>query len=477
MGKKKPQKYADEKMHFLRVFALAIIAVGFILSGVLSVYTFAKTKDIVLHREVYRKQRDYECSEETDDREAITTGTRQLLTYDHKILDASRSRWSEELNQNPRFEKDNPNEPELPAGYRHATVDAASGSFLHNKLNNNLHVFANIQPGEVGQAGWYMDYFEVDSSKQYIFETRYALDQAQATIISEEVDEHDQRKYTDLSFLEPTSSDASKRLVFLPLPETKKMRFFIQLTTLGSLTIYEESVHRFDGMALDEPLVAISFDDGWESVFQKGKPLFDKLKIKTTQYIIAESFRSLLADYMNLDQVKQLEKDGHEIGSHSLRHCNLARLSTDDIQYDVAASKQILESEFHDIKGLAYPYGSYNHEVEDLASKNYDYIRTTETGYDGLLMNKRELRGITVTPALSMEEFRSIVDYAHRNKLWLNLIYHKIDEQPDLYGITPQALEEQLSYILGSGTKIVTAAEAVNSITKQQNEKFSQFLH
>jgi len=477
-SRKKKKKYDDERMHFLRALALVILVVGFVFSAIMSVYAFVKTKEIVQHPDIYRKQRDYKCSDETVDQELVATGTRQLLTPSMELLDKSRNRWSGELNNNPNFKKSNPYEPELPAGYRNVSVGSASGNFLHDKFNHSLQIFANIPDGTDGQAGWYMDYFGADSTKQYIFKTSYILNQAKSTIIAEEVDSGGNIKYTDLVLLEPTKNKdkVDKTILFVPLPSTVKMRFYSQLTSMGSMNIFEESVHSIDGMGLAEPLITVSFDDGWSSVHTAAKPILDELKIKTTQSIIADSFRSLLSGYMNLGEVKQFEKEGHEIASHSVRHCNLARLSNENLEYDIKASKLLLESEFGSIRGLAYPYGSYNQHVEDVAKTEYDYIRTTMTGYNGLLMDRHELRSITINPEMTMDEFRSMIDLAIKNHLWVNIIYHKVGEAPDVYGITPAALREQLTYLKTKSVRIVTTSHAVDIISKQQNERFGKFL-
>src|SRR4051812_9720176 len=41
---------------------------------------------------------------------------------------------------------------------------------------------------------------------------------------------------------------------------------------------------------LDQPLVSISFDDGWESVYTEALPILQQDGIHTTQYIITGTF-------------------------------------------------------------------------------------------------------------------------------------------------------------------------------------------
>jgi|SRR3989344_3422539 len=475
-SRKKKKKYDDERMHFVRVLALMILVIGFAISAVMTVYAFVKTKEIVQHPDIYRKQRDYKCGNETAEQELSVTGSRQLLTPDPDLLAKTRSSRSGELNPNSNFKKSNPNEPELPAGYRNVSVGDATGNFLHNKFDSSLQIFANIPEGAKGQVGWYMDYFAVDGTKQYLFSTRYKLTKAKATIVAEEVDASGKISYTDLVFLEPKTNETTETVLFLPASGTVRMRFFSQLSTMGSMNIIEESVHSLKGMELSEPLISVSFDDGWSSVFTAAKPILDELHIKTTQNIITDSFRSLLSGYMNLGEVKQMEKEGHEIASHSIRHCNLTQLSESNLEYDIKASNQLLKSEFHSVRGLAYPYGAFNQNVEDVAKTEYDYVRTIMTGYNGLIMNRLRLRSVTINPEMTIDEFKTMIDTAVADNLWVNIIYHKVGDAHDVYGITPAALKEQLSYVKSKSVKIVTTSQAVDIITKQQNEKFGQLV-
>ncbi len=476
--KKKLKKYPDEKIHKVRVILLAIIALAFFISAGLSVFTLFKTKEIVDHPGIYGKHRDYACSSQaTEEGEIPSTGARQLLTYDPALLAASKPRWSAELNSNPTFSQDNPNELELPAGYRYTTVGAATGVFLHNKLKNTLDIFATMPPAQDSRAGWYMEYFPVEPAKQYVLSTSYSLEQAQAVIVAEELDASGNRSYTDLSFLAPAPDRITKELVFIPRLSTVQMRFFTQLSSTGSMTIYEESAHAISDVMLKEPLVSLSFDDGWRTIYELGKPVLDSFDYKSTQFIIGESFRSILSGYMNLSEVKQMQKEGHEIASHSLRHCNLAHLSEEDAAYDVAASKATLQSEFKPIRGLAYPYGSSNPAIKEAARKQYDYLRTTEAGYASLLSDRYELRAVTVLPGTSFEEFKNIVDFAIENRLWLDLVYHKVELAPSAYGINPEGLRQQLAYLKSKDVSVVTIADGIDVLAKQQRAAFANLMH
>ena len=65
-------------------------------------------------------------------------------------------------------------------------------------------------------------------------------------------------------------------------------------------------------------------------------------------------------DFLNWDQVETLQKMGHEVGSHSLSHLNLAELTAQQVQDDLGQSKSMLEQHCGPVNHFAYPYGRWS---------------------------------------------------------------------------------------------------------------------
>jgi peptidoglycan/xylan/chitin deacetylase (PgdA/CDA1 family) len=59
---------------------------------------------------------------------------------------------------------------------------------------------------------------------------------------------------------------------------------------------------------------------------------------------------------MNWDEVKQLYEEGHDIGSHSMDHLDLNKLSTKDLEYEIGESKECLEDHGMEVTSFAYPF-------------------------------------------------------------------------------------------------------------------------
>ncbi|MCA9859547.1 MAG: polysaccharide deacetylase family protein, partial [Thermomicrobiales bacterium] len=66
-------------------------------------------------------------------------------------------------------------------------------------------------------------------------------------------------------------------------------------------------------------------------------------------------------EFLDWDEIEELAKLGHEIGSHTMSHRRLSDLSTDEIQSELSHSKERLESRMGPIRHFAWPFGRFFH--------------------------------------------------------------------------------------------------------------------
>jgi peptidoglycan/xylan/chitin deacetylase (PgdA/CDA1 family) len=86
---------------------------------------------------------------------------------------------------------------------------------------------------------------------------------------------------------------------------------------------------------------------------------------------------------LNWNQVKEMNQEGIEIGSHSLSHVILTRVDRKTIQHEVVESKRQIETQLQqEVKGFCYPNGDYNKiAIEYVRAAGYRFACTTEAGY------------------------------------------------------------------------------------------------
>ncbi len=148
--------------------------------------------------------------------------------------------------------------------------------------------------------------------------------------------------------------------------------------------------HDFDIVTISEYLrlsrtdkaIAITFDDGYESVFNYAFPLLKKYDVPATLFInpsfvgqfntwdvnLGQRFR-----HMDWQQVYELKEAGWEIGSHGMTHRDLSRLSQETAEKELAQSQNMIKRKVGACSTvISYPFGNLSVEVVD-AAKRLDF--------------------------------------------------------------------------------------------------------
>jgi peptidoglycan/xylan/chitin deacetylase (PgdA/CDA1 family) len=88
------------------------------------------------------------------------------------------------------------------------------------------------------------------------------------------------------------------------------------------------------------------------------------------------------AGMMTWDQLRELQKKGHEVGSHSVTHPLLPDLSTTELREEIAGSRSRLQSMTGgEVASFCYPNGSYDARcLEAVRDAGYLCAVTTEWG-------------------------------------------------------------------------------------------------
>jgi peptidoglycan/xylan/chitin deacetylase (PgdA/CDA1 family) len=247
-------------------------------------------------------------------------------------------------------------------------------------------------------------------------------------------------------------SDISQSASFRPVVTTTKP---------GYVDLKGFDIHQIPDSRLSEGMVSVTFDDGWQSVLN-AVPLLDRYNIRSTQYIISDVADNKLREYMNFDTIRTLKAAGHEIGSHSLRHCNQTTLTPQVLQDNATKSKKILEdNKLGPVTSFAYPLGQYNDSTQAIYEPRFNYIRTSDAGYNDRYFDTTNIHSMGVLDTTTDEQFKAWLDYAQKGHQWVVLVYHRVNET-GAYNVTLDKLERQLLMIQESKMKVLPLSEAAD---------------
>lgn len=145
-----------------------------------------------------------------------------------------------------------------------------------------------------------------------------------------------------------------------------------------------DAVNRLDGSCrLPRGLAALTFDDGFEGLYEHALPALTRHRLPATVFLVAQTLTDAgqpvdwvdtPPDYqlttLSKDQVLEMQAVGVNFQSHSYAHTDLTRLSFEACVQDLRDSRELLESVLgRPVQLLAYPRGRHDERVRAAAAR------------------------------------------------------------------------------------------------------------
>jgi peptidoglycan/xylan/chitin deacetylase (PgdA/CDA1 family) len=132
--------------------------------------------------------------------------------------------------------------------------------------------------------------------------------------------------------------------------------------------------------------ILITFDDGHVDNYTNAFPIMKKYGFTGVLYIVYNFLGK--EGYLNREQILEMYNAGWEVGSHTLNHYDLTKLSAEEQQREIVESKKMLKNALGiDILTFAYPFGAKNGSV-------FSYVRAADyiaaMGAEGYTDNQGE---------------------------------------------------------------------------------------
>ncbi len=182
--------------------------------------------------------------------------------------------------------------------------------------------------------------------------------------------------------------------------------------------------------------VCVTFDDALDNVRQNALPILCEMNIPATIFAVPgnlgrepawsidEGHRDRHEILSSAEQLKEYPPELVEIGSHTMSHCDLSKLSGAALARELLDSKRAIESLLgREVISLSVPFGSYNQETLRAArDAGYSVVATCDPVVVLAGESPFTVGRFKSTPDDWHTEFRLKVNGSHQwRRAWQNL--------------------------------------------------------
>lgn len=167
----------------------------------------------------------------------------------------------------------------------------------------------------------------------------------------------------------------------------------------------------------DDKKLIISFDDGYESDYTVALRYLTSVK-STATFFITVNFVGKKG-YLTWEQIREISDLNMEIGSHSISHTALTKLTHKEVKIELEYSKKTIEDKVgKKVYGFSFPGGYYNKQIIDIALEDvgYAYVSTSEYFYNVKYKNGKMIFGRF--PVYRNIDYKSLNEYINSNSIF-----------------------------------------------------------
>lgn len=184
-----------------------------------------------------------------------------------------------------------------------------------------------------------------------------------------------------------------------------------------------ELLHALQDQRHWERTVAITFDDGFESIYHHAMPVLADYGFAATVFLVSD-YCDRTNDWpgqaahvprlrlLRWSQVREMTALGIQFGAHTKTHPNLKRLPEVAAREEIIGSKKAIEDHVqHRVDAFAYPYGAYDSLTSGVVREHFRVACSADLDYVRPGCNPVALERVDAFYLRSESFFRHLLSY------------------------------------------------------------------
>jgi peptidoglycan/xylan/chitin deacetylase (PgdA/CDA1 family) len=158
---------------------------------------------------------------------------------------------------------------------------------------------------------------------------------------------------------------------------------------------------------------------------------------------------------------------GHEIGCHTASHPEVPDLAPAAIDTEIERNAAFLRAAgvTAPMRTFAFPYGRIGPRAKRRLATRFAACRGVHPQAHRAKVDLAFLRCVSLEPhVLAERPLDAWLDEVVRERSWLILLTHDVEEDPSPYGVTPAHLAEIVSRVQAHGIETMPIADAVEAL-------------
>lgn len=215
-------------------------------------------------------------------------------------------------------------------------------------------------------------------------------------------------------------------------------------------------------------VISLTFDDGDADNFSI-EPLLKANGIHATFYIISGAVDS--PGFMTWEQLRALQKDGNEIGGHTLNHVKVQGLDAETLRHQICDDRKNLLDHGLNAVSFAYPFGNYDENAKQTV-KDCGYTNARAVRGESLMIPPADPYVLSGLPYIvndtSLRKLTRYISEARKDGIsWVVLIFHHVCDSCDYFSVKPGIMDKFIPWLAEQQSKgnfkVMTIGEVISS--------------